>query len=61
MKNFNWYRIGKLGGIFTLLYFGCIWEDPNMSLNSYLQKVMWVLITITIYELRVDVNNLKNK
>jgi hypothetical protein len=61
MKNFNWYRIGGFSGICTLFYFISIWEDPTMSLDSYLQKVILFLIAILIYDLQKDVRNLKNK
>ena len=61
MKNFNWYRAGGFSVIFTLFYFISIWIDPTMSLDSYLQKVIFILIAILIYDLQKDVRNLKNK
>ena len=61
MKNFNWYRIGGFSGVITLFYFISIWIDPTMSLDSYLQKVIFILIASLIYDLQKDVRNLKNK
>ena len=61
MKNFNWYRIGGFSGVFTLFYFVSIWEDPNMNLNQFGNNVLFILITMTIYDLWRDVRNLKNK
>ena len=59
MKNFNWYRGGGISGVFTLFYFISIWVDPTMSLDSYLQQVIFILIASLIYELKEDVRNLK--
>ena len=61
MINFNWYRMGKMGGIFTLLYFVSIWEDPNMNLNQFGNNVMFIMLAMCIYDLQKDVRNLKNK
>jgi hypothetical protein len=61
MKNFNWYRIGKIIGFIILFYFVSIWEDPNMNLDQFYNNILHILITMTIYNLWRDVRNLKNK
>ena len=61
MKDFNWYRVGGFSVIFTLFYFISIWIDPTMSLDSYTEQVVWILVAILIYELKEDVRKLKNK
>ena len=53
--------MGKMGGIFTLLYFVSIWEDPNMNLNQFGNNVMFIMLAMCIYDLQKDVRNLKNK
>ena len=61
MKNFNWYRIGKIIGFIILFYFVSIWEDPNMNLNQFGNNVMFIMLAMCIYDLQKDVRNLKNK
>ena len=61
MKNFNWYRGVGLSGVITLFYFISIWIDSTMSLDSYLEQVVFILIAMCIYDLKEDVHNLKNK